>query len=215
MTRPRVYISGPITLGDRQANIAQAIEWYDRLIEEGFAPFCPHLSCFAEDAGVKYEHEVWIEMDLRWVEVCDAVLRLPGESKGADEETAHARKLGIPVVEESDTLDALRALDVAFLKPPQGDPRFHAYLKKMGALHDKKQADYGADRDAFANVRAAQDFGAPPVLGVAIRMNDKMNRIKSFFKKGKLQNESVRDSFLDLAVYGIIGLVLMDEEHGA
>ncbi|GAG05287.1 unnamed protein product, partial [marine sediment metagenome] len=33
----------------------------------------------------------------RWLEVCDCVLRLPGESAGADLEVERAKELGIPV----------------------------------------------------------------------------------------------------------------------
>ena len=41
----------------------------------------------------------WLAIDLAWVAVCEAVVRLPGESGGADMETAEARRLGIPVFE--------------------------------------------------------------------------------------------------------------------
>jgi hypothetical protein len=41
-------------------------------------------------------------MDKEWVLVCDAVLRLSGESKGADIECTLARKHGIPVFAEDD-----------------------------------------------------------------------------------------------------------------
>lgn len=36
-------------------------------------------------------------MDLEWMDHMDAVLRLPGESAGADMEVAHAKALGLPV----------------------------------------------------------------------------------------------------------------------
>lgn len=41
--------------------------------------------------------EPWLTMDLELVKRSDAVLRLPGESSGADGEVAHAESLGIPV----------------------------------------------------------------------------------------------------------------------
>jgi hypothetical protein len=41
--------------------------------------------------------EDWMGLDLAWVEAADALIRLPGESVGADQEVALARKLGIPV----------------------------------------------------------------------------------------------------------------------
>ena len=36
-------------------------------------------------------------LDLRLVERCDVLVRLPGDSAGADREVAHARRRGIPV----------------------------------------------------------------------------------------------------------------------
>jgi len=38
-----------------------------------------------------------MEIDLPWLGAADAVLRLPGESLGAEIEVAEARQLGIPV----------------------------------------------------------------------------------------------------------------------
>lgn len=95
-----------------------------------------------------------------------------------------------------------------------GDPRFHQLLKEMGELHSKKSADYGQAQDPFANVRAAREFGIPPWLGAVLRMNDKVTRIKSFAQKGKLENESLEDSLLDIAVYSMIALILYREESG-
>ena len=36
-------------------------------------------------------------MDLAWIERCDALLRMPGESSGADREVEHARAHSVPV----------------------------------------------------------------------------------------------------------------------
>ena|SRR5437867_7956828 len=92
-----------------------------------------------------------------------------------------------------------------------GSKRFHKILKELGELHDKKQADYGSDRDPFANVRSSEDFGVPGWVGALVRGNDKVSRLKSFIRKGVLRNEPVEDSLRDLAVYAIIALVLYEE----
>ncbi len=42
-------------------------------------------------------YQDWIDLDLEWVKSCDCLLRLDGESKGADMEVALAESLGIPV----------------------------------------------------------------------------------------------------------------------
>lgn len=213
--KPRVYIAGPITKGSRADNVARAVEVYRWLICAGFAPFCPHLSCYAEEGhGCQFDHETWLEVDLPWVAQAEVLLRLDGDSTGADMEVAHAKRNNVPVVYVSRKADrdAVVGAVSGAKRPDNGDRRFHAYLRAMGELHNKKQADYGRGKDPLANVRAAADFGVSAVLGVAIRMNDKLHRIKSFFQNGKLENESLRDSFLDLAVYSIIALILMDEQ---
>ena len=92
--------------------------------------------------------------------------------------------------------------------------RFHQLLKTMGGLHDLKQLDYGAADDPFANVRSSQDFGIRPWVGALVRGNDKMKRLQKKAREGSLANEPAIDSFLDLAVYAIIALVLFEEEEG-
>jgi hypothetical protein len=89
--------------------------------------------------------------------------------------------------------------------------RFHELLHEAGALHDKKQEDYGRDNDPFANVRASSNWGVPPWVGAMIRGNDKVNRLQTFAQKKELKNESARDSLMDLAVYALIAIVLMEE----
>jgi hypothetical protein len=44
-----------------------------------------------------------------------------------------------------------------------------------------------------------------------IRANDKVKRLQKYARDGALANESARDSFMDLAVYALIALVLHDE----
>jgi len=94
--RPRVYISGPITKGDRDANFQQAADAHKALIAAGYAVLNPMLTMRLPGAFA-IGHDTWIANDLPWVAVADAVLRLPGESKGADIECEHASIHGVPV----------------------------------------------------------------------------------------------------------------------
>lgn len=106
-----MYIAGPISRGDLARNINQATRAFRELAAAGFAPWCPHWSALSGEvqagtlgpwakataAGCGLSHAEWLAVDLSWVEVADAVVRLPGDSVGADQETAHARARGIPV----------------------------------------------------------------------------------------------------------------------
>jgi len=60
-------------------------------------PFVPHLCVVWQMMSPHHEYEYWLPMDLAWIDRCDAVLRLPGESKGADAEEEYARATGKPV----------------------------------------------------------------------------------------------------------------------
>jgi len=85
---------------------------------------------------------------------------------------------------------------------------FEATIADLAKLRRQKGHDYGDDKDTFSNITQSEDFGVDGWLGAAIRLNDKVNRIKSFAKKGSLKNEPIEDAFKDIAVYAIIALVL-------
>jgi len=96
-----VYVSGPYTKGDTAINTKTAIDVCDKLLELGFAPFCPHLTHFWH---IIHPHpwQTWMDYDMEFVKVCQCMLRIPGESKGGeskggDMEVARARALLVPV----------------------------------------------------------------------------------------------------------------------
>lgn len=97
MSKKRIYIAGPMSKGDKVDNLAQALKAFRILMEKGFAPLCPQLTFFAEPFMNHFSWDNWLGIDLPFVEVCHAVIRLPGESKGADLEVLHANKHNVPV----------------------------------------------------------------------------------------------------------------------
>jgi hypothetical protein len=121
MRRPRVYIAGPITKGDLATNIQRGTDAFRTLTLLGYAPWCPHWSCFsgpisadavggpfvrASLSGCDLPHADWLAVDCAWVSVADAVLRLPGESTGADAEVKTANECGVPVFHSIEELQA-------------------------------------------------------------------------------------------------------------
>jgi len=68
----------------------------------------------------------------------------------------------------------------------------------------RKQLDYGPD-----NITT---WG---LLGIAVRSTDKVMRLKELLTSGREpQNESLRDTLVDLRNYATIGLMLMDGVWG-
>jgi hypothetical protein len=92
----RIYVAGPYSGGDTVQNVRNAIDVADELADAGFAPFVPHLCHFWHYAHPR-DYQSWLDIDLAWVDVCDAVFRLGGESSGADGEVERAIARGIPV----------------------------------------------------------------------------------------------------------------------
>jgi hypothetical protein len=64
-------------------------------------PFLPQLSVLAEMiAPLPYDD--WLAYDLEVIDHCAALVRLPGESPGADGEVAYAKIMEIPVFDFDD-----------------------------------------------------------------------------------------------------------------
>ena len=91
-----VYVAGPISKGDMFLNVRAGVLAGEELRAAGFHPFVPHLSALWQMI-YPVDYEGWMRLDFAWVERCDALLRLPGESSGADREVAHAEAHGVPV----------------------------------------------------------------------------------------------------------------------
>lgn len=99
----RVYVAGPYT-ADPDACTRAAITAGNELLDAGHAPFVPHLAHYWHTLHGPRGYEDWMRIDLAWLRAADVVLRLPGESAGADREIALAQELGIPVVTEVTSL---------------------------------------------------------------------------------------------------------------
>ena len=92
----RVYIAGPYSKGDVMMNIREAIFAADWVWAAGHFPFLPHLTGFWQ-AISPHPYEKWLALDFEWIAACHALIRLPGDSSGADREVAEANRLAIPV----------------------------------------------------------------------------------------------------------------------
>lgn len=105
--RRRIYIAGPYSNGETQskqhveANVMVARATARELVVAGFHPVTPHLTHYIDncpclvDAKITYER--WMEHCLADLETCDCVLRLRGDSKGADRECCRAVDLEMPI----------------------------------------------------------------------------------------------------------------------
>lgn len=93
----RVYIACPYTKGDVIVNVRNSIVAAEKLRMLGFCPYNPLFTMLWHMIFPHADIQFWYGYDLEWLEVCDAVFRLPGESSGADKEVERAKELGMPV----------------------------------------------------------------------------------------------------------------------
>ena len=92
----RIYIAGPYAHPDPVENSRKAIMAAESLVKMGHTPFVPHLTLMWHLVA-PHDVEFWYRYDLIWLYHCEGVLRLPGKSKGADNEVEFAIAEDIPV----------------------------------------------------------------------------------------------------------------------
>ena len=104
MRLPKVYIAGPMTIPDPLTNFRIAAAVWKRLLVSGVVtPILPHTSAFL-DMLHPQTWATWLQYDEQLLLDCDALLRLPGESKGADREVAFMKELARPVFDSEKAL---------------------------------------------------------------------------------------------------------------
>src|ERR1700748_1714008 len=92
----RVYVAGPMTKGDYLQNVRMAIDAAQQLRDAGLYPYMPQMTTLWHLCHHR-GYEDWMDQDFVWLEQCHVLLRLPGESSGADREMSHATKHNIPI----------------------------------------------------------------------------------------------------------------------
>ncbi|MEW4530615.1 hypothetical protein [Maioricimonas sp. JC845] len=93
-----IYVAGPYTRPDPVENTHRMIRIADALFELGVVPVVPHLTLFWHLLCPR-PYRQWLLYDLEVMARCDAVLRVPGDSQGADGEVRAANRRGQPVIQ--------------------------------------------------------------------------------------------------------------------
>lgn len=154
----RVYIASPYSIGDACENVRRSMDCFDQLMTLGYAPYAPLLSHFQNIVHHR-PYQDWIAHDLQWVLACDVVLRLPGESKGADGEVAFAIQSGIPVVYSIHDLDKLAAR-----RSVKDDAQRASVLEELAGIQ-RIATDIADGGNRFAHVGAQEMVQRLGLLG--------------------------------------------------
>lgn len=213
-----VYTAGAIRPMNGQTiegNLKVAKDIALELWKDGFAVICPHANSDLPISLAEKEVSVniWLVGDLEIIARCDAVVVCPGweASEGTRGEIKFAEERNIPLYYYPDK-PTKHATEV---QSPYQCKAFMDVIMAMYRVHLKKNADYSP-----ANILGTGE------LGVVVRLWDKIARLMNLtgfvlkvepatFSKPKTpKNESVDDAYMDLSVYGIIGMLVRQGKWG-
>lgn len=94
--RPLLYVAGPMTTsGNPYDNVRVGALAGQRAFDLGWAPFVPHLSAISAMITGRHDWDEALEYDYAVLRRCDAMLLLPGASRGAEAEERLALHEGI------------------------------------------------------------------------------------------------------------------------
>tara|TARA_R110000803_G_scaffold44601_3_gene94288 strand:- start:3449 stop:3799 length:351 start_codon:yes stop_codon:yes gene_type:complete len=99
---------------------------------------------------------------------------------------------------------------------PVMSSEFKDCLAEMYRVFMYKQSDYGPGNIAMGTQLATDEEVRMSLMALIVRMNDKINRLINLVikKNEKPQNESVMDSFMDLANYAVIAKIVSEGKWG-
>jgi hypothetical protein len=127
----------------------------------------------------------------------------------------HLHRAGLSQDELDEALERLAGDGITHEQRPGSLP-FLELLEEVRQLHLSKSQDYGSESDPLANIRQGAEFvGIEPWRGCMVRVADKVQRLRTFCKTGRLVHEGVRDTLLDLSAYSLLAIVLFDEGKNA
>lgn len=93
-----------------------------------------------------------------------------------------------------------------------GHPRFYELLESMADMHSRKNFNYAETGDPLSNLRSSEMIGIPAHLGTMVRLGDKWCRLVQLMKgKKDVVGESMRDTLMDLSVYCLLEIILLEE----
>jgi hypothetical protein len=95
---------------------------------------------------------------------------------------------------------------------PELAEEFQLVQKEQYGLFASKMLDYGLSNISLGSDLSTKEDQDLSLTGIWLRCNDKINRLKNMLKrdgKNYVQGEKMIDSFIDIANYGIIAMLVI------
>ena len=135
----------------------------------------------------------------KWSETNNTTVSIPINTKMSDREIMDAKR-----PEEA----AVRVFEKEY---PELSNEFKQIQKEMYEMFARKHMDYGLNNIALGgDIVNNSDDKQFSLTGLCIRLTDKISRLKNLLVNGRsfVEGEGMEDTFIDIANYGIIGLLV-------
>ena len=215
------YIAGPM-VGVEEYNFPAFDEATAKFKEQGFEVINPsdiaRKNAYAKNVGVSELsiRDYALPDLLQLIKKATHIYMLNGwqYSKGAKAEHAVAEWLGLTIIYQSkEDLKAYESHNKEWWYSFQSQ-----VFDDIAVLTQKKNQDYtGGDTNSnpFANFDESAEFGVDPLIGLSVRIGDKLQRLKAFCNGGlalTTKGDTVADIFKDLIGYSSIALGMIERK---
>jgi hypothetical protein len=207
-----IYVAGPYRAKNGRSvadNIKAARAISGKLWQSGHYAVTPHLNTAGfEELYPDVSDKTWLDGTLEMLRRCDAIVMTETwqESEGAISEHAYAESVGMPIYVWPDMPPA----NLTEQRCPEQCKGFIDTVMSMYRVHLSKNSDYSP-----ANILGCGE------TGVIVRAWDKIARLLNLYgfnihisepatlsPPRSPKHESINDTWLDMAVYGVIGLLV-------
>lgn len=120
-------------------------------------------------------------------------------------EKANALKSGV----NSTSNKTLTASEFIEQKYPETSQELRELQDMQYRLFCSKQQDYGSSNISLGGDMSNENDKKFAMLGLTIRMNDKMQRLLNLIKDDKMpNNESIEDTLIDISTYALMTIIV-------
>ena len=149
----------------------------------------------------------------KWSETNNTTISSKKKKKMSDREIMNAKGgLKVPKKKIQDFIDdeTNQIITIFEEEYPELSNEFQVIQDEMYEMFARKHMDYGLNNIALGGDLTNKEDKKFSLTGLCIRLTDKISRLKNLLVNGRsfVKGEGMEDTFIDIANYGIIGLLV-------